>query len=258
MTFLEQCFDKKTSMKAMIFAAGLGTRLRPLTNDRPKALVEVGGVSLLEINIRRLIHFGVREIIVNTHHFAEKIEKFLKAKNNFGIRIEISHEAEKPLETGGGLKKAAWFFDNGQPFLVCNADILSNIDLQQLYDAHSQSDALATYAVQQRDTSRYMLHDADLRLCGWMNAKTKLIKIARPTAQLNMYSFSCFHVINPAIFETAPEADYFSMIDWYLQLAKDHKIIGHRHDNDLWCDVGKPETLAEAESLSRALLTELQ
>lgn len=240
-------------MKAMIFAAGLGTRLRPLTNDRPKALVEVGGVSLLEINIRRLIGFGVREIIINTHHFAEKIEAFIKEKNNFGIRIELSHEAERPLETGGGLKKATWFFDDGQPFLVCNADILCSIDLKKLYDAHCQSDALATYAIQQRDTSRYMLHDADLRLGGWLNSKTKIVKVVR-VAEMQMYSFSGFHVINPAIFDTAPASDYFSMIDWYLQLADNHKIMGYLHNEDLWCDVGKPETLAEAESMVQALL----
>ncbi len=241
----------------MIFAAGLGTRLRPLTNDRPKALVEVGGVSLLEINIRRLIHFGVTEIIINTHHFAEKIAAFLHAKNNFGIRIEISHEAEKPLETGGGLKQAAWFFDDNQPFLVCNADILSNIDLTKLYQFHCQSDALATYAIQQRDTSRYMLHDSNLRLCGWLNSKTKTVKMSRQAPVLTMFSFSCFHVINPQIFEAIPNTDYFSIIDWYLQLADNQKIMGYRHDNDLWCDVGKPETLAEAESVAKVLLSEI-
>ncbi len=238
----------------MIFAAGLGTRLRPLTDDRPKALVEVGGVSLLEINIRRLIHFGFDEIIINTHHFAEKIAAFLVSKNNFGIRIELSHEVEKPLETGGGLKKAAWFFDDGQPFLVCNADILCDIDLKNLYTTHCQSDALATFAIQQRDTSRYMLHDASLRLCGWANVKTKAVKIARVAAELQMYSFSCFHVVSPAIFKTTPEADYFSMIDWYLAIADTHKIMGYRHDNDLWCDVGKIETLPEAEAVAALLM----
>jgi len=238
----------------MIFAAGLGTRLRPLTNDRPKALVEVKGVSLLEVNIKRLIRFGVKEIIINTHHFAGKIEEFIKQKSHFGIRIELSHEAERPLETGGGLKKAAWFFDDNQPFIVCNADILSNIDLKKMYDHHCTTDAMATYAIQQRDTSRYMLHDTDLRLGGWMNTKTKTVKISRAAAELGMYSFSCFHVINPAIFETAPEEDYFSMIDWYLKIAHNHAVMGYRHDDDLWCDVGKPETLIEAEGIVAQLL----
>lgn len=241
-------------MKAMIFAAGLGTRLRPLTNDRPKALVEVNGTTLLEINIRRMIHYGVREIIINTHHFAEKIEEFIKSKDAFGIRIELSHEVERPLETGGGLKKAGWFFEDEGPFLVCNADILSNIDLSKLYQAHVASGALATYAVQQRDTSRYMLHDLDMQLCGWMNTKTKAVRISRMASQMSMYSFSCFHVIQPAIFATAPEQEYFSMIDWYLQLANTHTIMGYRHDDDLWCDVGKPETLSEAAEVAKILL----
>jgi NDP-sugar pyrophosphorylase family protein len=138
--------------------------------------------------------------------------------------------------------------------LICNADILSTIDLQKLYTTHRQSDALATYAVQQRDTSRYMLHDADLRLCGWLNTKTKAVKMPRAATELQMYSFSCFHVVSPAIFETTPEADYFSMIDWYLAIADKHKIMGYRHDNDLWCDVGKIETLPEAEAVARLMM----
>lgn len=241
-------------MKAMIFAAGLGTRLRPLTNDRPKALVEVKGMSLLEINIRRLIHFGVTDIIINTHHFAEKIEAFLDSRDHFGIRIVTSYEVEKPLETGGGLKKAAWFFDDAQPFFVCNADILSDIDLSKMYATHCASDALATYAVQQRTTSRYMLHDTEGVLCGWMNAATKRVRMGRMATELSMYSFSCFHVIHPAIFETVPSEDFFSMIDWYLKICGAHKILGYRHDDDVWCDVGKPETLEEAAHIIDKLL----
>jgi NDP-sugar pyrophosphorylase family protein len=236
-------------MKAMIFAAGLGTRLRPLTNDRPKALVEVNGVSLLELNIRRLMHFGVREIIVNTHHFSEKIEALLREKNNFGIRIEVSHEVERPLETGGGLKKAAWFFDDGAPFLICNADVLSNIDLKKLYAAHLANDAIATYAVQKRDTSRYMLHDRAGVLCGWMNTKTKTVRMGRMGKDLEMCSFSSFHAVSPRIFETMPHDDFFSIIDWYLAICDTYKIMGWRHDADIWCDVGKPETLLEAAEI---------
>ncbi len=236
-------------MKAMIFAAGLGTRLRPLTNDRPKALVEVKGMPLLEITIRRFIQIGVKDIIINTHHFAEKIEAFLDSRNRFGIRIVTSHEAEKPLETGGGLKKAAWFFDDGQPFFVCNADILCNIDLLKMYKTHCASDALATYAVQQRDTTRYMLHNTEGLLFGWMNTKTKQVLLGKSASELRMCSFSCFHVINPAIFETALQQDFFSMIDWYLKICGRHKIVGYRHDDDLWCDIGTPETLAEAASI---------
>jgi NDP-sugar pyrophosphorylase family protein len=236
-------------MKAMIFAAGLGTRLRPLTNDRPKALVEVKGMTLLEINIRCLISIGIQDIIINTHHFADKIEAFLDSRDRFGIRIVTSFEAEKPLETGGGLKKVAWFFDDGQPFIVCNADVLSNIDLKKMYNAHSNSDAVVTYAVQQRTTSRYMLHDTEGVLCGWMNTATKRVRMGRMSNELNMLSFSSFHVINPSIFETAPDGDVFSIIDWYLSICSTHKIVGYRHDEDIWCDVGKPETLAEAANI---------
>ena len=236
-------------MKAMIFAAGLGTRLRPLTNDRPKALVEVKGTPLLEITIKRLIHFGVTDIIINVHHFADKITEFLQTNNNFGIRIVTSHEIEKPLETGGGLKQAAWFFDDAKPFIICNADILSNIDLKQMYETHCASDALATYAIQKRDTSRYMLHDTEGVMCGWMNSKTKEIRMRRFAKNLGMYSFSCFHVVNPAIFKTTPKEDFFTIIEWYLRICKKHKIMGFRHDNDIWCDIGKPETLVEAEQI---------
>ena len=233
----------------MIFAAGLGTRLRPLTNDRPKALVEVKGTPLLEITIKKLIHFGVKEIIINVHHFAEKIEAFLQVHDNFGIRIILSHETMMPLETGGGLKKAAWFFDDGKPFFVCNADILSNIDLKKMYDMHVSTGALATYAIQTRNTSRYMLHDTEGVMCGWMNTQTKRVRVGRPAEAMGMYSFSCFHVIDPDIFKTTPAEDFFTIIEWYLRICEAHLVMGYRHDDDIWCDIGKPETLAEAESI---------
>ena len=270
-------------MKAMIFAAGLGTRLHPLTLNIPKALVEINGVTLLEINIRRLIKlFGVTEIIVNTHHFSEKIEQFLKEKNNFGIRIEISREIEKPLETGGGLKKAAWFFDDGKPFFICNADILSTIDLNEMLVAHIKSEAMVTYAVQKRNTSRYMLHDQTMRMCGWMNVKEKKAIIdfgfqisdfginkqfaqsetllrnseseIRNPKSLDMYSFSCFHVVNPEIFSTFPLEDYFTIIDWYLRICGAHKIIGFNHIGDNWCDIGTPATLEAAKEMAETFM----
>ena len=259
-------------MKAMIFAAGLGTRLRPLTLEIPKALVEINGVTLLEINIRRLIKlFGVTEIIVNTHHFSEKIEQFLNEKNNFGIRIETSREIEKPLETGGGLKKAAWFFDDGKPFFICNADILSTIDLNEMLVAHTKSEAVVTYAVQNRDTTRYMLHDQTMRMCGWMNVKEKKvifnahrslvsdrIKIESATHHqlltADMYSFSCFHVVNPEIFSTFPPENYFTIIDWYLRICNEHKIMGYNHSGDAWCDIGTPATLEAAKDIAATFM----
>ena len=241
-------------MKAMIFAAGLGTRLRPLTNDRPKALVEVKGTSLLEITIKKLIHFGVTDIIINIHHFSEKIQDFLRKNDNFGIRIVTSHEAEKPLETGGGLKKAAWFFDDGKPFFICNADILSNINLKKMYDTHIESGALATYAIQTRDTSRYMLHNTEGVMCGWMNTKAKTVRMGRPAGDLGMFSFSCFHVINPAIFKSTPSEEFFTIIEWYLRICNENLIMGYRHDEDIWCDIGSPETLKEAENIIDAIV----
>ncbi len=157
-------------MKAMILAAGLGTRLRPLTNDRPKALVEVGGRTLLEVTLARLRMFGISEVIVNVHHFADIVIEYLKAKNNFGMRIEVSRE-EQLLDTGGGLKKAAWFFlENSarrdEPFILHNVDVISTIDLGRMVEFHNEHQALASLAVQERDTSRYLLFDEQLRLCG--------------------------------------------------------------------------------------------
>lgn len=252
----------------MIFAAGLGTRLRPLTLELPKALVEINGISLLEINIRRLIKlFGVTEIIINTHHFSEKIEQFLKGKNNFGIRIVTSQEIDKPLETGGGLKKAAWFFDDGKPFFICNADILCTIDLNKMLAAHLETKAPITFAVQKRDTTRYMLHDSTMRMLGWMNAKEKKVIFCNPrtvdTDRINkepatyhtlqtteMYSFSCFHVVNPEIFTAFPPEDYFTIIDWYLRICGEYKIVGYYHADDAWCDIGSPATLEAAKKMA--------
>lgn len=244
-------------MKAMIFAAGLGTRMSPITDHTPKALIEVAGVPLLEINIRRLIkHFGVTEIIVNVHHFAEQIINFLEKNNHFGIRIEVSIEREQPLETGGGLKRAAWFFDDDKPFFICNADILCEIDLNAMLGQHVKTKAAVTYAVQSRETSRYMLHDDALRLCGWANMKKRQIKIRRTKPELTAYSFSCFHVMNPSFLKTALPEDYFSMIDWYLAQCSSKKIIGFAHNADDWYDIGTPQMIPLAENLAKKLILE--
>jgi NDP-sugar pyrophosphorylase family protein len=244
-------------MRAMIFAAGLGTRLRPLTDHRPKALVEVGGISLLEINIRRLIKLGVTDIIINVHHFADQIETFIAEKKAFGINIAFSDEREKLLDTGGGLKKAAWFFEKyKEPFLVCNADVLSNIDLQSLINYHVNQKVIATYAVQRRETSRYMLHDANMQLYGWANIKSGDIKISRQARQqaLKMYAFSTYQVLNPKIFKLMPEEEVFSMIDLYLKVARKQPVLGWLHENDIWIDVGKPQAIEMAAGLLNQLI----
>ncbi|MBK9015130.1 MAG: nucleotidyltransferase family protein [Saprospiraceae bacterium] len=251
-----------------MFSAGLGTRLRPLTNDRPKALVEVNGVTLLEVAIRRLVTAGCRELIVNVHHFAEQIIDFLGKNEQFGIRIAISDERERLLDTGGGLKKAAWFFDDDQPFLVCNADVLTDMDLAHFYQKHLESGALATLAVQKRVTSRYFLFDEKMRLTGWQNAKTGEEKLAvrqlavgsqppsypLPTEQAGIphpsylpYAFSGIHAISPALFDWMPaDEEVFSIIDVYLEAASTGQVFGYDHSADEWLDVGKPEAMEAA------------
>ncbi len=241
-------------MKAMIFAAGLGTRLRPLTNNKPKALVEVNGLTLLEINIRRLIKYGFNEIIVNVHYFAEQIEDFLQKKDNFGIRIEISDERELLLETGGGLQHAAWFFDDGKPFLVYNVDILSNIDLHQLYQAQlANPDALATLAVRNRETSRYLAFSDDNYLCAWINKKTNTTRWGRlHDGIVHPYAFSGIHVIDPKIFpymEKHERKAVYSITFCYLEAAKHYQICCYKDNDSIWLDVGKPEQLAKAKDI---------
>jgi NDP-sugar pyrophosphorylase family protein len=237
-------------MKAMILAAGLGTRLRPLTNDRPKALVEVAGRTLLEIAIARLREFGVSEVIVNVHHFAGMVIEYLRGKNNFGMRIEISEESSL-LDTGGGLKKAAWFFrEDGPaaaPFLLHNVDVISTIDLRRMLDFHTENQALVTLAVQQRQTSRYLLFDQQMRLCGRRLVKEQRTELVRPSPQLEELAFSGIHAISPRLLGMMSEEGAFSIIQSYLRLAgAGERIVAHRADGELWRDLGTPESVARA------------
>ncbi|HKV24164.1 MAG TPA: nucleotidyltransferase family protein [Candidatus Acidoferrum sp.] len=249
-------------MKAMILAAGLGTRLRPLTNDRPKALVELDGRTLLEIVVTRLASFGVSEFIVNVHHFADQVVSYLASKRNFGFRIELSREDDLLLDTGGGLKQASWFFleDNlrlDEPFLLHNVDVLSGIDLAKMLRFHSQQQALATLAVQPRASSRQLLFGKDLQLGGRvknnqevsMDSRAKKGTASPPVrSSLERLAFCGVHVISPGLLpllsETAP---VFSIIDSYLRLASDgHKILGFRADKYYWKDLGRPADLTQA------------
>ena len=238
-------------MKALIFAAGLGTRLRPLTDDRPKALVEINGMTLLEIVIRRLKKAGVIDIIVNVHHHAQMIIDFLQSKNNFDINISISDERNELLETGGGLRKVADFFSDGKPFFVHNVDILSNIDLKKMYDTHVKSKAVATLSTRHRATSRYLLFNKKNALYGWMNIKTgKMILCKKKKGKLTLRAFSGIHVISPDLFDAMPDdKNAFSIIDVYLAAAAYQKIVGYPHEEDEWMDVGKIENLEEAKVL---------
>jgi len=243
-------------MKAMILAAGLGTRLRPLTNDRPKALVEIGGRTLLEITLQRLRHFGVREVIINAHHFAEMMIEYLDEHDDFGMNIEISRE-DVLLDTGGGLKKAAHFFlsDSGypeEPFLLHNVDVISTIDLARILRFHTDQRALATLAVQDRRTSRYLLFDRTLRLCGRKMDKEKNQTDSTSSAQsLSELAFCGVHVISPRLLSMITEEGIFSIIATYVRLAaQGERILGFRADEYYWRDLGKPENVAQvAEDL---------
>lgn len=235
-------------MKAMLFAAGLGTRLRPLTNDKPKALVEVGGMPLLEIAIRRLMYFGCRDIMVNIHHFGQQILDFLEANENFGVNITVSDERNLLLDTGGGLKKAAWFFQDA-PFLVHNTDILSNIDLRALFEAHLLEAPLATLSVRKRQSSRYLLFDDSGRLSGWRHARSGEERICRSATHYHSLAFSGIYVLSPRIFSYMPDEEVFSIIDVFLQAGQTEALLAFRHDDSLWLDVGKPAALEQAQGV---------
>jgi len=232
----------------MILAAGLGTRLRPLTNDRPKALVEVGGYTLLEITLRRLASFGMREIIVNVHHFADMVVEYLRAHHNFGLRVEISRE-DVLLDTGGGLKKAAWFFleDGGDSFLLHNVDVVSAIDLERMAALHSENQALATLAMHDRETSRYLLFDDLNQLCGRKAGRDGAVEMVRPAKEVKALAFSGVHVISTRMLRMMTEEGRFSIVNSYLRLAgAGEKIRAFRADQYYWRDLGKPENVVEA------------
>ncbi|HEX7285508.1 MAG TPA: nucleotidyltransferase family protein [Candidatus Angelobacter sp.] len=239
-------------MKAMVLAAGLGTRLRPLTDERPKALVEVAGRTLLEITLTRLGEFGVHEAIVNVHHFADQVVDYLRAKQNFGMQIEVSRE-EVLLETGGGLKKAAWFFvENAsapeEPFILHNVDVVSSIDLARMVKSHAESQALATLAVQRRETSRYLLFNEQLQLCGRRAARGQGEELVRPAQEPAALAFSGIHMISTRLVKMMKEEGVFSIIDTYLRLAGEgEKIQAFPADEYYWRDLGTPESLRRAE-----------
>ena len=238
-------------MRAMVLAAGLGTRLKPLTDDRPKALVELGGRTLLEITLTRLASFGVQDAIVNVHHFADKVAEYLRTNNNFGLNAEISRE-EVLLDTGGGLKKAGWFFLQDaarmdEPFLLHNVDVISTIDLHALLKFHSERGALATLAVQDRESSRQLLFDRTGELCG-RRIEGREPELARPGESLYPLAFSGIQAISPRLLSRMCEEGVFSIITTYLRLAKEEeKILAFRADEYDWRDLGKLEDLQEAE-----------
>ncbi|MFZ5515543.1 MAG: nucleotidyltransferase family protein [Candidatus Zhuqueibacterota bacterium] len=236
-------------MKAMILAAGYGTRLKPLTEEKPKALVEVNKIPMLELVIRKLIANGVHEIVINLHHFAEQISSFLEQKNNFGVTIHFSHEAEI-LGTGGGLWAASRFLKGDEPFILHNVDIMSTMDLRILLQHHRKNQALATLALMARDSSRYFLTDERNYICGHENTVKNLVRMRRePVGQTARMAFCGIHIIAPEIFDHMAGTGRFSIVDVYLDLAEKRlPIIGLPMDEFYWQDIGKIDALSEIES----------
>lgn len=244
-------------MKAMIFAAGLGTRLRPLTDDRPKALVEVAGRPMLEHVIERLLSAGADELVINVHHFGDKVMDFLAKHDNFGVRVHISDErscSDQPLETGGGILQARRWLDDGAPFIVHNADILTDLNLNAFYAYHWQRRALASLLVKPRTTQRYLLVDDDGRLHGWTNVQTGELKpegVTLDLTALHRLAFGGVHVMSPEIFplleQYAAGRQAFGITPFYIDTCHHHPIYGYQPDGAYtWFDIGKPETLQQA------------
>lgn len=245
-------------MKGMIFAAGLGTRLRPLTDDKPKALVEVGGKPMLQRVIEKFKDAGVLEIVINVHHFAEKIIDFLDSNDNFGLSIHVSDERERLLDTGGAILKARMWLDGDEPFMVHNADIVTDFDINAMLREHIRSDAAVTMLVDNRDTSRYLMFDADRVMCGWTNIKTgERLPEWLDMSGLTPLAFGGVHILSPSRVYKKMESfsvdEKFSIIPFYVTLCRSDKLIGYtpeeRYD---WIDVGRPDSLIRAESLFNA------
>jgi len=236
-------------MKAMILAAGLGTRLKPFTDSHPKALAIVNQKTILSRNIEYLKSFGITDIIINVHHFANQIIDHINENQNFGINITISDETDEVLETGGGLKKAAWFFNDHQPFVLMNVDILTDMNLGNMIQYHLDKKPLATLAVSERTSSRCFLFNETNELCGWKNKQTNEEKISKPNEELIPYSFSGIHIIDPTLLPLIKQEGKFSLVDVYLDLAKTQTILGYNHTGCHLMDVGKPESIIEAEKI---------
>jgi NDP-sugar pyrophosphorylase family protein len=239
-------------MQAMIFSAGLGTRFKPWTDSHPKALAVVNGKTLLQRNIEYLQQYGIRDVVVNVHHFADQLIETIVRSKGWGSKITISDERDELLETGGGLLKAKEFFTPGEKFITCNADILTELDISKLILVHTEKKALISFGVTQRKTSRYLLFDETDRLCGWQNATTRQDKISIQKTQYIEKAYSCVVVFEYDVFRLMEEKGFlgkFSLIDVYLSLAAEHLIVGFDHTGDRFVDVGKPESIVIAESV---------
>jgi NDP-sugar pyrophosphorylase family protein len=239
-------------MQAMILAAGLGSRLKPVTDELPKALVEVNGKTLLEIAIRNLIENDFRRIVINVHHFADKVKDFIN-KNTFAADIFISDESDLLLDTGGGIKHAQKFFDNS-PILVHNVDIISNLNLKEFYQYHLSDDAIASLVVSNRESNRYLLFNEDNVLCGWEDIKNNEKIIVRDDSKLDQLAFSGIHILNPHLIELFPKEEVFSVIKAYLNIAGKEDIHAFVSNEIKWIDVGKVDSLQKAGELYKSLI----
>lgn len=237
-------------MRGMILAAGLGTRLKPFTDAHPKALAVVNGKTVLQRNIEYLASFGIKEIIVNVHHFADQIIDVIETNNGFGSIISFSDETDKVLETGGGIAKAEWFFEKErEPFVVMNVDVLTEMNLQEMIFQHKKNHSLATLAVSSRKTMRYFLFDETKQLCGWENKKTGEQKISRKCSNCIEKAFSGIQILSPEIFSLITQKGKFSIVEVYLTLAKTQTITAFDHTGSKFIDVGKPENILKAEKI---------
>lgn len=246
--------NKKTvDLKALIFAAGLGTRLLQHTSDKPKALVQLAGKPLLQHAIEKMASHGITEITINVFHFADQVISFLENHPFSGVQLHVSDEREALLDTGGGLKKAASFLSGEEPVLLYNVDVISNLDLNMLEETHRLSGALVTLVVRQRETSRYMMFDPLMQLAGWKNFSNGDTKISRPDTfnQAVPYAFSGIQIIQPELFEMITEQGKFPIMDLYLRLAQTEKILGYLDNSTIWMDLGKPDQLVMAEQMMK-------
>jgi NDP-sugar pyrophosphorylase family protein len=236
-------------MQAMIFAAGLGTRFKPWTDTHPKALALVNGKPLLQHNIEYLQQYGITDVVVNVHHFPEQIIEAVKKNKGWGSHVIISDESDEVLETGGGLLKAKKLLQDGEPFITLNADFLTDLDINALLAFHKNKNALISFGITNRKTSRNFLFDEENRLCGWRNTSTGEEKISIAKNNLKEMAYSCVVIFQPEIFELIPQRGKFSLVETYLSLAAQYPIYGYDHTGDKLVDVGKPESVAIAEKL---------
>lgn len=234
-------------MKAMIFSAGIGSRLKPITETLPKALVKVGGKTLLQRAVESLLHIGINEMVVNVHHFSPLLIAYLNENHNFGATIHISDETDCLLDTGGGLVKARSYFNADDTILALNVDVLTNINYLKMLDYHTKHNALATLAVRNRKSGRYFLFDKELFLSGWKNALTSQQVMVCEKDELTALAFSGIQIVSPEFFDYAPQKEVFGLVEWYLNAAGTNRIKAFVHDNDYWFDAGTVEKINNIE-----------